>query len=413
MTTTLRSEELKDLLAKVHKQGATGFVSVTVKEGARSVYGTLQVLKGQLLAAQFGGATGQSALEQIATLESPAVSFSRSSVNAKRDVDIPSISDVIGSSQSESKAAKTKAASAQGLSVRNKMLLLFSVLPIVILISLGAFYVSQLRAMSGTLVTESETIVRSLAEDTIQLAANNVAAEASRYLQANPQLTKEQFQTDPVFKQIAQQPVGSTGYTVLLEGPFDPGDRDHAFWVHPNDALVGLDLSALAGPLGDNYPSLKALMDQVTSDLQGGTAGYYAWLEPDGSLRDKYLATTRVEGTSFYIASTTYIDEFTQPMVNLEESSAQIINRTQLFVIIAVVFAILFTLFSVAFYGNRLSKKIQAISDTADAISMGKLDTNIEGTERKDEIGSLARALERLRVSVQVMFNELNSQQGS
>ena len=58
-----------------------------------------------------------------------------------------------------------------------------------------------------------------------------------------------------------------------------------------------------------------------------------------------------------------------------------------------------------------LARPIQNLTDVAEAISMGKLGVSIEGTKRGDELGSLARAIERLRVSVQVMFTELSSQQ--
>lgn len=420
MTTSLRSEELNSLLAKVYKQGTTGFISVTVQDGARPIYGTMQVLNGQLLAAQFRNATGRLAVEQIAGLEAPEVSFASSSVSAAKDADIPSITEIIDLSKGARSQARPRRGTARaddaaqpkkGLSVRSKMLLLFSVLPMIILAGLGAFSVSQISNMSNTLTTEADTIVRDMAEDQIQLVASSVAAEVGRYLAANPGLTKTQFQTSPAFKQIALQRVGETGYTTLMEEASGAGDTNNLFfWVHPDDRIIGAPLAALAGQLGDNFTGLAALLDQAAQAPGNVTNGDYDWVEADGSVREKHLASARITGTPFYIAATTYIDEFTQPMVALEENSNEIVDRNQLFVIIAVVAAMLFTLFSVASYGNRLSKKIQAISDVADAISMGNLDTDIEGTERSDEIGMLARALERLRVSVQVMFTELRAQ---
>ena len=435
MATPLRSEELKQLLTRIYQKNATGFVSIAVQDGARPVYGTLQVSQGQLLSAQFKNLTGRNALELIGGLESPDITFASSNVSSPRDADIPEITDIIDLSQGARAAAPRRANrqaavtatgvvnprgaraggatqdTGRGLSVRSKMLLLFSVLPMLILAGLGAFYVSQLRNMSNTLTDQSESIVTTMAEERIQLVASNVAAQVGVYLAANPGLTKDQFQTNPEFLQIALQRVGTTGYTTLLEEASGVGDPNNMFfWVHPDPRIIGAPLAALASQFGEVFPGLAALLTQVAQAPDNETNGYYDWPDSDGVVRAKHLASARIEGTPFYIASTTYISEFTEPMVELENSSNEILNRNQLLVIIAVISAILFTLFSVALYGNRLSKKIQAISDVADAISMGNLDTDIEGTERKDEIGMLARAIERLRTSVQVMFAELNSQ---
>jgi methyl-accepting chemotaxis protein len=47
------------------------------------------------------------------------------------------------------------------------------------------------------------------------------------------------------------------------------------------------------------------------------------------------------------------------------------------------------------------------VSTVADVISRGKLDATIKETSRRDEIGALARAIERMGISLQMAFDRL------
>lgn len=56
---------------------------------------------------------------------------------------------------------------------------------------------------------------------------------------------------------------------------------------------------------------------------------------------------------------------------------------------------------------QRLSTPIRNLTAIADEISRGNLSAEIEETERSDEIGALARAIERMGVSLQMAFDRL------
>jgi methyl-accepting chemotaxis protein len=56
---------------------------------------------------------------------------------------------------------------------------------------------------------------------------------------------------------------------------------------------------------------------------------------------------------------------------------------------------------------SRLSSPIQNLTKIADEISRGNLEANIRETDRNDEIGALARAIERMGVSLQMAFARL------
>ena len=101
----VRSEEFRKALQKARKQEATGFLSVTGKEGAKQVYGTLHVLKGKLVKAEYGNLNGKAAVDMMSTLPSPIVSFAPSQITDEGGADLPDITKLIGSGKS-AKAAK-------------------------------------------------------------------------------------------------------------------------------------------------------------------------------------------------------------------------------------------------------------------------------------------------------------------
>lgn len=58
---------------------------------------------------------------------------------------------------------------------------------------------------------------------------------------------------------------------------------------------------------------------------------------------------------------------------------------------------------------RRLAGPISELTGVAENISLGKLDMKVSGTRRGDEIGALARAIERLGVTVQMAFERLRA----
>ena len=74
----------------------------------------------------------------------------------------------------------------RGLKMRTKMLLLFSVFPVVVLLALGIFYLTQINSLSQSLQAESESIIRAIAEDTIRQKSIDVAEDCLLYTSPSP-----------------------------------------------------------------------------------------------------------------------------------------------------------------------------------------------------------------------------------
>ncbi len=267
----------------------------------------------------------------------------------------------------------------------------------------------SLRELSAVSMKEAKSSLNKLGEKIIREKAIDVATQVKIYLQARPKLKKEDFNKDLDFTRVAVQKVGLTGYTALYELPDTEGVW--RTWAHVNPKIIAIDMSTLREPLGKNFPGFW----KVYTGVQGGGAssGYYTWQDADGTFRDKYMVCTPVSGTPYIIASTTYLDEFSKPVRGIEGRMKWIERgyldayeiKIQLFYFVMLV-ALVFLLMMVYFYSRSVIRPIRYLSEVADRISMGDLDTPIQ-IKAKGEVGLLAESIERMQTSVKAAIERL------
>ncbi len=82
-------------------------------------------------------------------------------------------------------------------------------------------------------------------------------------------------------------------------------------------------------------------------------------------------------------------------------------NKSRLNTIYLLCFTCVIVLFVAYLLARRLSTPILNLTVIADEISRGKLGADIRETGRTDEIGALARAIERMGISIQMAFDRL------
>jgi HAMP domain-containing protein len=286
--------------------------------------------------------------------------------------------------------------------LRTKMLLLFLFVPLVFMIGASLLYLWQLEQMSALLTQESTKIVNRMAEDKIADLSTAVAIQSRLYLLAHPELKKEDFMNDMGFKTLAVQKVGLTGYTALYEMP----DEDNIWrtWAHVNPKIISIDMSTLKKPLGRNFPGFW----KIYTGVKGGkrSQGYYTWQDKDGKFREKFMVCTPVAGTPFVVAATTYLDEFTRPIKQLESEAEEQTKKARWFTYGILGVTLLLIGIIVSIYGHRLTGKIKSLTDVAERISIGDLGIEIE-TKSKDEIGELAEAISRMQESIRLSIERL------
>jgi len=256
-----------------------------------------------------------------------------------------------------------------------------------------------LKELTATAQKESRSSLDRLGERMIKEKAIDVAAQIEIFIKTHPKMKREDVLKDPWLKVIAVQKVGETGYTAVH-------DNQGINYFHANPKIVGTDLHDLSKPLPAFWRILEA-------SLKGPAYGYYDWKDADGKIRPKYMYLAPVRDTDLIVAATTYIDEFSRPAKAMEGKMNQI-ERTYLedyesrikifyLVILGVVLVLLVRIY---FYARSVVHPIRYLSEVADKISMGELNTEIR-IKGKGEVGVLAESIERMQTSVKAAIERL------
>ncbi len=300
------------------------------------------------------------------------------------------------------KAPKEDGFKSKGLGLRGKMIILFLLIPIIVIAAAGALYLRQLNSLTSLIANESSRVVTRMAEEAIRSTSRAVARECSLYIMSHPELSKTEYDQDAKFRKVAVQKVGKRGYTALYELPDSSGVW--RTWAHANPKIIGIDMSTLKKPLKNNFPGFW----KVYIGVKGGkeSKGYYTWQDKDGSVRDKFMVCTPVEGTRYIIAATTYLDEFTMPIKNMEARAKKRALETRNTILVILAGTIILIGIIVSLYGHSLTGRIKSLTSTADRISVGELDAEIE-MKSKDEIGDLAEAISRMQESIRLSIERL------
>ncbi|HDZ24021.1 MAG TPA: HAMP domain-containing protein, partial [Desulfobacteraceae bacterium] len=175
-------------------------------------------------------------------------------------------------------------------------------------------------------------------------------------------------------------------------------------WVHVNPKIIGIDMSKLKKPLGKAFAGFW----KVYTGVRGGkeSKGYYRWKDKDGRVRDKFMVCAPVGNTSFVIAATTYLDEFTKEVKGLEKKAGVISANTKNGVFVILGSTLVLIALIVLWYGHALTKRIKSLTGLAEQISLGALDEELE-IRSKDEIGDLGEAIGRMQESIRLSMERL------
>jgi HAMP domain-containing protein len=257
----------------------------------------------------------------------------------------------------------------------------------------------SLKELTSTSLNESESSMSKLGEKIIKEKAIDVATQIEIFIKTHPKVKREDILRDPWLKSIAVQKVGETGYTAVH-------DTMGINYFHVNPKIVGSDLHNLSAKL----PAFGRILE---ASLKGPAYGYYDWKDADGRIRPKYMYLAHVKDTDLIVAATTYIDEFSRPTKAIEGRMKQIEKRylegyedkIKIFYLITLCI-VLVLLIRIYFYARSLIRPIRYLSEVADKISMGELDTPIQIKE-KGEIGALAESIERMQIGVKAAIERL------
>ena len=304
-------------------------------------------------------------------------------------------------------AGATEIRSSGWLGLRGKMMILFLVLPILLMAISGYISQQQLNKLANNITEDSTALVLQEGKEKLMQKSRDVALQCEIYLRAHPDLEREDFFYDPEFSGIAVQSVGQSGYTCLIQQPEPDKGQNWTIWAHPNPNIIGIDdidmIRKALGPYFDHF-------FKVLTGSQGmkESEGFYRWKDPDGKIREKYMAIAPIhlEGKPFLLMSTAYIDEFTSKTESLKKEAHKLAIDTRNINFGILIGAIILIGLIIIIYGYRLTRNIQYLTEAADRISVGDLEAEID-VHSKDEIGNLADAISRMQDSLRFSIERL------
>lgn len=268
------------------------------------------------------------------------------------------------------------------MSIRLRIIMaifLVALVPVVILPLLSSM---ALRQSSKIALQDTRTALEVAAKKNIQQRADAVAAQIEIYLQSHPNLNPldiAALQADKTLATIAVQPVGQTGYTAVH-------DSRGINIFHRNPEIVNTPLSDLQSKLPAFWALVEASLDGTPVD------GYYDWIEPDNSIRKKYMVIVPVPNTSLRVAATTYIDEFYEPVIEttgqFQAQVNNILSQLGLFAFIGGIYAIT----AAMLLGLQITKPLDKLRYAAEAVAQGNWEA-IVPQKTSDEVGALSKSI--------------------
>lgn len=293
-----------------------------------------------------------------------------------------------------------------GLGLRSKMFFLFLIIPVALMAASSVFTQLQMLDLAANITDESTDVVKVLAEQSIIDKADSVASQCSIFLKNNPDLNKDDFFYNFDMKRISVQKVGKKGYTALVEIPdTDEGDDKFIIWCHPNEEFIGKPLlPTYKNALGSSAKKFTELVNSLRIGKK--SSGYYTWKDEKNNINDSFAAIGPIEQTPYIIISSTYIEDFTGPIIQLEKDANKLTEQTRNINIIILGGILILIFIFIAVYGYRLTNNIGKLTDAADRISVGELDVQIN-IKSNDEIGALADAISRMQDSLRFSIERL------
>ncbi len=281
------------------------------------------------------------------------------------------------------------------MNIITRLFLSFILIAVLPLALIGFIGLSQMQTMSRETIAQSTSAMKKLGEDAIQQKAFDVARQVELYLEAHPDLLTDRarMMADTELAKIAVQPVGETGYTAVY-------DSTGVTLFHSNPAMVGLDMKTLSGKL----PAFWAIF---SASLDGSVVGsYYDWVDPDGSVRQKYMQCVPVPGTQLHVAATTYIDEFYRPIQTSEAQAGLIFAKSRSQLLVSLLAVALVAIGLAIWFSSAISRPIGSLVNGFRAVEKDAYDSiRLDGVvERKDEFGWMARVF--IQMAKQVYTRE-------
>lgn len=284
------------------------------------------------------------------------------------------------------------------MKISTRLTITLLVAALVPLILLGVWSLLTLRHASDLALEESKAALTERGEMMIRQRAEAVAREIALYLDLHPEMDPADgaaMEADAALAAIAVQRTGEKDYTAVF-------DRQAVTHFHSNPQVVGMDMSTLAESLPDFWAIMLASLDGEPAH------GYYQWEDADGVIRPKFMSIVPVEGTSLRVAATTYVDEFHQPLVHIEDRLDSIRGGVYAQLVGALLVVGLAAAGGSLLFSRQICRPIHQLVDTTGQIARGDLSVN-PPESRAAELGLLAESFKEMTGSLSALIRQVRA----
>ncbi|KUJ96052.1 MAG: hypothetical protein XD41_0914 [Desulfonauticus sp. 38_4375] len=281
------------------------------------------------------------------------------------------------------------------MSIRWKFILIFlltSLFPLILAGGAGFYHIEEI---SKVAISESSKSIEKAYEQLVEQKTLDIKKSLEHFISMN-MMTQENFdlqllQFDPSFTSFGVQTFGKTGFTYLVYG-----DKDkYKYFLHPNPKLIDQDITS---EISKNF-KLKQILS--LADKQGVMGGY---VEEKGE--KYYYVIAKIASSPLFVFSRVDYKEIESPINNLKYAFNEEKNKFLLQYHIGGIATGLIVILVALLFSIRLSRPITYLTEVAERISLGELETPIDITST-DEIGDLADALRRMQVSLRKAIQRL------
>jgi len=272
--------------------------------------------------------------------------------------------------------------------------------------AIGLYALDSSTSLGESAIADSTQALETLGEKILEQKARDVALQCAIYIAAHPEMTIRDLQANREFQKIAVQSVGNTGYTIVYE------KKSGIMRFHPNRSLINSDPADLKRTL----PTFWTIYERTFDGSSHG--GYYNWRDPDGQIRQKYMYMVPIERTNYMVAATTYIDEFSQPVIetkkkistattNISEHINERIESTRntffdFFLILIIVVS-----FIAVGLSRMITLPILSLSEGVKALGKGDLDYMVQ-VHTNDEFEELASSFNKMTADLKDYMERLH-----
>jgi two-component system sensor histidine kinase/response regulator len=198
--------------------------------------------------------------------------------------------------------------------------------------------------------------------------------------------------------------VGVVGFDVLLDTiqkdilTLDIGYQSYAFLMNKKgNVLVRPGMKKKDERWDSTYKTEDLLktnnpsFNQITKKMTKGRKGVETYTSEEG---DRYIAYAPIQAINASMGIVALKNEVVRPA-----------TRIQLAILVFWVIVLVISIIVGLFLGNSITRPIKELTVMADLISQGKMDLEIMDESRKDEIGVLTKAFNRLVISLKLAMS--------